>query len=598
MATGGIVGAMIAPDKGLATLPISIYVLGLWLGALPVGWLARRYGRRTAFQIGTLCGVLTGLICFVAVMRGSFLLFKIGAFVSGLYASAHLAYRFAAADTASDAFRPKAISWVMIGGIFAGVVGPQVVILTKDQIPPMLFAATYLAQAVLAVIAGAVLMFLDIPVPPRRQPEGEGRPLREIARQPRFIVAVACGVASYSMMNLVMTSAPLAMVMCNHSVGDATLGLQWHVLGMFVPSFITGTLITRFGIERDHCHRLRLADHERDHQPDRHLALAFLDRAGAARRRLELRLHRCHRDGDAVPSSQRAQPGAVVQRFPGVRLDGDRFVSSGKLLHTARVEPRSTRSCSRPYSRPRRCWPGGRGVEDGRATLDGRAKPDPCYAGLRPARSIHGEETKMASRFSRRSLIAGATAVRIRRHRRSSAARRRLQIHAVPQSGSAPARLHKNLVAMWAAVRAQTNGRVETEVFAENNKLAGGDPVALKMLIAGEIQFFTLMGGIIGTVVPVAEAQQVPFAFKSAADAHRAIDGPFGRYIGEEMAAKGMYLFPVGWLRQRHASGRDHPAADRDARRLRRHEDPGAARPDDLRHVPGFRRPAGHDAGQ
>src|SRR5262245_38498202 len=102
MATGGIVGAMIAPDRGFATLPISIYVLGLWLGALPVGLLARRYGRRTAFQLGTLCGVLTGLVCFVAVMRGSFLLFNIGAFISGLYASAHVAYRFAAADTASE----------------------------------------------------------------------------------------------------------------------------------------------------------------------------------------------------------------------------------------------------------------------------------------------------------------------------------------------------------------------------------------------------------------------------------------------------------------------------------------------------------------
>src|SRR5262249_53250639 len=240
---------MIAPDRGFATLPISIYVLGLWLGALPVGWLARRYGRRTAFQLGTLCGVLTGLICSAAVMRGSFLLFNVGAFISGLDGSLHVACGFGAADTASEAFKPKAISWVLIGGIFAGVIGPQVVILTKDQIP-VLFAATYLAQALLAVVAGGVLMFLNIPVPPRQQPEGEGRPLRAIARQPRFIVAVACGVASYSMMNLVMTSAPLAMVMCNHSVRDATLGLQWHVLGMFVPSFITGTLIARFGTER------------------------------------------------------------------------------------------------------------------------------------------------------------------------------------------------------------------------------------------------------------------------------------------------------------------------------------------------------------
>ena len=150
LATGGIVGAMLAPDKSLATLPISIYVLGLWFGALPIGWLARRYGRRTAYQIGTVCGVLTGLICYVAVTQGSFLIFCVGTFVSGLYAAAHLSYRFAAADTASDAFRPKAISWVMIGGIVSGIIGPQVVIFTKDVLPPFLFAATFLAQAGLA----------------------------------------------------------------------------------------------------------------------------------------------------------------------------------------------------------------------------------------------------------------------------------------------------------------------------------------------------------------------------------------------------------------------------------------------------------------
>src|SRR5262249_34477229 len=123
--------------------------------------------------------------------------------------------------------------------------------------------------------------------------------------------------------------------------------------------------------------------------------------------------------------------------------------------------------------------------------------------------------------------------------------------------------LHKNLVAMWAAVRAETNGLVEATVHAENDKLPGGDPVALQMLISGEIQFFTLMGGIIGTVVPVAEAQQVPFAFRSAAEAHRAIDGPFGRYIGEEMKAKGMYLFPVAGFDNgmRQVASVNHPVA-------------------------------------
>jgi predicted MFS family arabinose efflux permease len=250
VATAAIVGTMLAPDKGLATLPISIFVLGMWMGTLPMGVLARRLGRRNALQIGTVCGVLTGLICCVAVLQGSFLLFNIGAVFSGFYASGHQSYRFAAADTASDEFRARAISWVLVGGIFAGVVGAQLVIATQNLWPPYLFAATYIGQSALALIAGAVLMFVNIPKPPPRSVVGDGRPLLEIARKPRFIVAVVCGVAAYSMMNLVMTSAPLAMVMCNHSVTDATLGLQWHVLGMYAPSFFTGALIARFGLER------------------------------------------------------------------------------------------------------------------------------------------------------------------------------------------------------------------------------------------------------------------------------------------------------------------------------------------------------------
>ena len=250
VATAAIVGTMLAPDKGLATLPISIFVLGMWMGTLPMGVLARRLGRRNALQIGTGCGVLTGLICCLAVLQGSFFLFNVGAVFSGFYASAHQSYRFAAADTASDEFRPKAISWVLFGGILAGVVGAQLVIATQNLWPPYLFAATYIGQSALALVAGGVLMFVNIPKPPPRSVVGDGRPLSEIAREPRFIVAVACGVAAYSMMNLVMTSAPLAMVMCNHSITDATLGLQWHVLGMYAPSFITGALITRFGLER------------------------------------------------------------------------------------------------------------------------------------------------------------------------------------------------------------------------------------------------------------------------------------------------------------------------------------------------------------
>jgi predicted MFS family arabinose efflux permease len=250
VATASIVGTMLASNKNLATLPVSIFVLGLWIGALPLGMLARRFGRRNALQIGTVFGVLTGLICCTAVLLGSFVLFNIGAVFSGFYASAHNSYRFAAADTASEDFRPKAISWVLFGGVLAAVVGAQLVIGTKDLWPPYLFAATYIGQSVLALIAAAVLMLLKIPRPPPRSAGSEGRPLVQIAGQPRFIMAVACGVAAYSMMNMVMTSAPLAMITCNHSVAEATLGIQWHVLGMYAPSFVTGSLIIRFGIER------------------------------------------------------------------------------------------------------------------------------------------------------------------------------------------------------------------------------------------------------------------------------------------------------------------------------------------------------------
>jgi TRAP-type transport system periplasmic protein len=149
----------------------------------------------------------------------------------------------------------------------------------------------------------------------------------------------------------------------------------------------------------------------------------------------------------------------------------------------------------------------------------------------------------MASNWTRRSVLSGVAAVGSTLIVKPTLAAeyKFSQYHNQAASGT----LHKNLTAMWEAVRVETNGRVETTVYAENNKLPGGDPDALKMRIAGEIQFFTLMGGIIGTVVPVAEAQQLPFAFKAAAEAHKAIDGPLGKYIGEEMAAKGMHLFAV-----------------------------------------------------
>jgi MFS family permease len=249
VSTASIVGAVLAPDKGLATLPITAMVLGMWFGTLPVGWLARTFGRRFALQSGSIFGMASGLISYAAVISGQFWLLLIGTFCGGLYAAAHQSYRFAAADTASEAYRPKVVSWVLAGGVFAALIGPQLVIFTKDLLPPYMFAASYLGQSACALIAALVLLLVKVP-PLADKRADKARPLTEIVRMPRFIVAIACGVASYAMMNMIMTSAPLAMVGCGHSVTDATLGIQWHVLAMYAPSFVTGSLISRFGVER------------------------------------------------------------------------------------------------------------------------------------------------------------------------------------------------------------------------------------------------------------------------------------------------------------------------------------------------------------
>jgi len=249
VSTTSIVGAMLAPDKGLATLPITAMVFGMWMGTLPVGALARRFGRRFALQTGSVFGILSGFVSYTAVLQGSFWLMVAGTFCGGLYAAAHQSYRFAAADTASETFRSKAISFVLAGGVFAAVLGPQLVIWTKDLLSPYMFAASFLGQSVCALLAAIVLQFVRMPQG-RAVVHAASRPMWDIARQPRFVVAAACGMASYGMMNMVMTSAPLAMIDCGHSVTDATLGIQWHVMAMYGPSFFTGTLIARYGVER------------------------------------------------------------------------------------------------------------------------------------------------------------------------------------------------------------------------------------------------------------------------------------------------------------------------------------------------------------
>jgi MFS family permease len=233
----------------LATVPISVYVVGLACGTLPVGMISRAYGRRVAFIIGSGAGAICGLLGAIAILKASFALFCCATFFGGFYGAVAQSYRFAAADGASPSYRPKAVSWVMAGGVFAGVLGPQLVQWTMDIWSPYLFAASFAAQAVVALIAMALLSTVDAPKPAPADMHG-GRPLLEIVRQPRFVAAAICGVVSYSMMNLVMTSAPLAMKLCGLTLSDSNFGLQWHIVAMYGPSFFTGSLITRFGASK------------------------------------------------------------------------------------------------------------------------------------------------------------------------------------------------------------------------------------------------------------------------------------------------------------------------------------------------------------
>ncbi len=248
-ATGAIIGATLAPDRAFATLPISVFVVGMAAGTLPNGYLSRRFGRRVAFMAGTGCGVAAGLLGALALLLGALPLYCVATFMGGLYAAVIQSFRFAAADGASAALRPRALSWVMAGGVFSGVLGPQLVTWTMNIWQPYLFVASYLAQAAVALLAMAVLVGVDLPRPAPAE-LAAGRPLGVVVRQTGFLAAAACGVVAYTLMNLVMTSAPLAMQMCGLPLSASNLAIQWHVVAMYAPSFFTGALIARVGAPR------------------------------------------------------------------------------------------------------------------------------------------------------------------------------------------------------------------------------------------------------------------------------------------------------------------------------------------------------------
>ncbi len=243
---GGLAGALLAPDPKYATLPISMMITASAMSTGLVSLLMGRFGRRAGFLLGTASGAVAGLVSAWAITVGSFPLFLLGSFLIGLYQASQGYFRFAAADAASAEFRPKAISWVLAGGLGAALLGPELVQQTRSLLGAVPYAGAYLAITAVNCLGSFIFIWLDLPRPARTQKRG-GRPLRQILRQPAIVAAMLCAVISYATMNLVMTATPLAMVAIGSSPDTAADVVRWHIVAMFGPSFFTGNLIARFG---------------------------------------------------------------------------------------------------------------------------------------------------------------------------------------------------------------------------------------------------------------------------------------------------------------------------------------------------------------
>ncbi len=256
IALGGLAGAHLLQKAGasvaLATAPVTTFMLGIALGALAAANLMRMTNRRTGFLVGTIIGASGLLVSAFALYVESFLLFSLALTINGVASGFTQQFRFAAADTGSPVFKAKAISWVLAGGVLSAIIGPQLIIWSKDALLPVPFAGAFAAASVLFVIGFCMLLLLRPVVAIQAIGDENTQPARalgQVISQPKFIVAVICGTGAYSLMSFIMTAAPLAMVHHGISVDNSTLGIQWHVLAMYAPSFITGHLIARFGKE-------------------------------------------------------------------------------------------------------------------------------------------------------------------------------------------------------------------------------------------------------------------------------------------------------------------------------------------------------------
>lgn len=246
---GGLAGLLLAPDKALATLPIACVALGTAVATVPASLLMGRVGRRPGFVLGTLLGAGGGGVAAAAMLVGSFPLLCLGTALVGAYQGFAQFYRFAAAEAATEAFKSRALSLVLAGGVVAALAGPHLGAATRDLVGAATYAGSFLAVLALSMAATALLAVTPLEGAPAVTAADEPpRPLLRIARQPKFLAAVLGAAVGYGVMAMVMTATPLSMVGHSHPVSDAALVIQWHVLGMFVPSFFTGWLVKRFGL--------------------------------------------------------------------------------------------------------------------------------------------------------------------------------------------------------------------------------------------------------------------------------------------------------------------------------------------------------------
>ena len=243
-----LAGFMLAEDKTLATLPLGIMFTMVMVSTIPASLFMKRYGRRLGFTLGQSIGTIAAIISVYAIFKEDFWLFALGGAFLGTHTAFWQYYRFAAADTASAAYRSRAISYVLAGGVISAVLGPELAKYSRELFAPVVFAGNFVVMAILCLITIIVLQFVTIPPPSDEDRASVGRPLSKIVSQPKFITAVLASMCGYGVMVLVMTTTPLAVLGNEHSFNDAAFIIQWHILGMFVPSFFTGHLIKRFGV--------------------------------------------------------------------------------------------------------------------------------------------------------------------------------------------------------------------------------------------------------------------------------------------------------------------------------------------------------------